>query len=55
MKKRACVGVQRVLYFKRLKKRNNQMQFVNFDKILVGKKAVRDFYLVLFFGFLGFF
>ena len=40
MKKDACMGVERVLYFKRLKKHNNQMQFVYSDKILVGKKAV---------------
>lgn len=47
MKKDACVGVERVLCFKRLKKHNNQMQFVYSDKILVGKKAVRDIFVKL--------
>ena len=47
MKKDVCVGVERILYFKRLKKHNNQMQFVHSDKILVGKKAVRDIFVKL--------
>lgn len=37
------ICVDRVLYFKRLKKHNNQMSFVNLDKILVWTNYKRHF------------